>query len=75
MDVTPDYIPILGEVDELEGFILACGFVCGFCLSQAIGEIIADIVLKRDRDEGIAEAFGLNRFGKEHRDFPGRWYE
>ena len=75
-DVTPDDLPILGEVEELEGLILACGTRgAGFCLSQAIGEIVAGIILKEDKNRDIAEAMSLNRFEKRHRDFPGRWYE
>jgi sarcosine oxidase subunit beta len=75
-DVTPDDLPILGEVEEMEGLILACGARgAGFCLSQAIGEIVAGIILKEDKNRDIAEAMSLNRFEKRYRDFPGRWYE
>jgi sarcosine oxidase subunit beta len=73
-DVTPDGLPILGRADEVEGLILACGLGAGFCLSQAAGEIITDIILKKDTHREIAEAFSLNRFEKKYREFPGRWY-
>jgi len=41
---------ILGKVDELEGLILACGFTAGFCISQAVGELVADIILEKDKN-------------------------
>jgi sarcosine oxidase subunit beta len=73
-DITPDKLPILGKVDEVEGLILACGFTSGFCISQAIGEIITDIILEKDKNADIAEALSLNRFEKKYREYPGRWY-
>ena len=74
-DITPDELPILGKVDELTGLILACGFTGGFCLSQAAGEIITDIILEKDKNPDIAEALNLRRFEKKYREFPGRWYK
>jgi len=73
-DITPDKLPILGKVDEVDGLILSCGFASGFCISQAIGEIITDIILEKDKNADIAEALSLNRFEKKYREFPGRWY-
>jgi len=73
-DITPDKLPILGKVDEVDGLILACGFTSGFCISQAIGEIITDIILEKDKNADIAEALSLNRFEKKYREYPGRWY-
>ncbi len=73
-DITPDYLPILGKVDEVAGLILACGFSCGFCISQAVGELVADIILEKDKNLDIAEALNLNRFEKKYREYPGRWY-
>ncbi len=73
-DITPDYLPILGKVDEVAGLILACGFTCGFCISQAVGELVADIILEKDKNLDIAEALSLNRFEKKYREYPGRWY-
>jgi sarcosine oxidase subunit beta len=73
-DITPDMLPILGKADEVAGLILACGFTGGFCISQAVGEIITDIILEKDKSQDIAEALSLNRFEKKYRQFPGRWY-
>jgi len=74
-DVTPDGLPILSEAGKVDGLILACGLGAGFCLSQATGEIIADIILKRDGTRDMAKALGLDRFDKKYREYPGRWYD
>ena len=74
-DITPDKLPILGKVDELTGLILACGFTGGFCISQAVGEIVADIIQEKGKHLDIAEALNLHRFEKKYREFPGRWYK
>jgi sarcosine oxidase subunit beta len=73
-DITPDKLPILGKVDEVAGLILACGFTAGFCISQAVGELITDIILEKDKNQDIAEALSLNRFEKKYREYPSRWY-
>ncbi len=73
-DITPDELPILGKVDEVEGLILACGFTAGFCISQAVGELVADIIQEKDKNQDIAETLNLNRFEKKYREYPGRWY-
>lgn len=73
-DITPDELPIVGEVDELEGLILACG--CqgfGFCFSQAMGKLIIDLIVKHEKCEAM-EKLSLRRFKKEYREYPGRWY-
>ncbi|MBA7536275.1 Hydrogen cyanide synthase subunit HcnC [subsurface metagenome] len=73
-DITPDELPIVGEVDELEGLILACG--CqgfGFCFSQAMGKLITDLIVKHEKCEAM-EKLSLRRFKKEYREYPGRWY-
>lgn len=73
-DVTPDGLPILGKVEELEGLILACGFSAhGFCFSQAIGNFITDLIVKQKKSK-IMEKFNLGRFNGEYRDYSGRWF-
>lgn len=72
-DITPDELPIAGEVDELKGLILACG--CngfGFCFSQALGELITDLIIKQEKCK-VMEYFNLRRFRREYREYPGRW--
>ena len=73
-DVTPDELPILGRVEEIEGLILACG--ChgyGFSLSQAMGKAVADIICER-QSFAVVEQLNLSRFGPEFRKYPSRWY-
>ncbi|MBW1933328.1 MAG: FAD-binding oxidoreductase [Chloroflexi bacterium] len=73
-DVTPDALPILGEVDELEGLVLACGCSAhGFCFSQAVGKFITDLIVGREKSK-IMERFNLRRFKREYREYPGRWF-
>jgi len=73
-DVTPDALPILGEVDELEGLILACGCSAhGFCFSQAMGKFVTDLIVKREKSN-IMGSFNLRRFKREYREYPGRWF-
>jgi sarcosine oxidase subunit beta len=73
-DITPDELPILGKTDEVDGLILACGFTGGFCISQAVGQIVADVIVEKDKNRDIVAALSLNRFEKKYREFPGRWY-
>ena len=76
-DVTPDWHPVLGAVDGLEGFFLCAGFSGhGFKIGPAVGEAMADEVLgvsepsidivslnlrRFARGELIAAAYGTNR--------------
>jgi len=44
--VTPDFNPLLGEVDEVEGFYVAGGFSGhGFKLSPMVGKCMAELIL------------------------------
>jgi len=73
-DVTPDALPILGEVDELEGLILACGCSAhGFCFSQAMGKFVTDLIVMGEKSN-IMESFNIRRFKREYREYPGRWF-
>ncbi|SHI20201.1 NAD(P)/FAD-dependent oxidoreductase [Desulfosporosinus lacus] len=55
---TPDFLPIIGEVPGLNGFILANGFSGhGFMHAPAAGLIAADLILK-----GRTERIDLNSF-------------
>jgi len=73
-DITPDELPIVGEVDELKGLILACG--CngfGFCFSQALGKLITDLIVRQEKGK-VMEYFNLRRFARKYREYTGRWY-
>ena len=64
-EVTPDDNPILGQVPELEGFIVAAGFSGhGFMQGPAIGRAIAELVV-----DGAPQVLDLTAFR------PGRFQE
>jgi sarcosine oxidase subunit beta len=69
-DVTPDWHPILGKVDGLEGLSLAVGG-SGHCfkLAPAIGELVAGAILGRPPAYADVGSFSLARFaeGREFR--------
>jgi sarcosine oxidase subunit beta len=59
---TPDGLPILGKVAELEGFIMAAGHEGdGIALSAITGELIADLIAT-GRTQLPLDAFRLERF-------------
>ena len=68
-DVTPDWHPILGAVDGLDGLFLATGG-SGHCfkLCPAIGEMVAGSVLGLKTEYADVHNFSLSRFA-EGREF------
>ncbi len=57
-DVTPDWHPILGRVEQVKGLVLCAGFSGhGFKLAPSIGELMAEEVL-----DGAAHTIDLSRF-------------
>jgi sarcosine oxidase subunit beta len=66
--MTPDGSPIVGKVNDIEGYINAVG-LCGqgYMLGPGLGELIARIVTKdlSENDNKILEEFSLYRdFGR-----------
>jgi len=62
---TPDEVPILGRVENIEGYINACGhFRTGILTSAITARIINDIVFDREPEIDITP-FLLNRFKEE----------
>jgi sarcosine oxidase subunit beta len=58
-DVTPDWHPVLGRVEGIEGFYLCAGFSGhGFKIGPAVGELMAEEVV-----DGGAHTVDLGRFG------------
>jgi sarcosine oxidase subunit beta len=66
-DVTPDWHPQLGPVDEVENLVLATGG-SGHCfkLAPAIGELVAAQILGSGVAYAAAETFSVNRFAEGH---------
>ena len=63
-DVSPDNSPILGDVDALPGFYLACGYSGhGLMISPKVGKMMADLIAKSRKDP-LLENFALRRFEK-----------
>ena len=61
-DETPDGNPVLGRTAGVEGFIQLNGFGGhGFMLAPAVGQIMAEWLLRRVR-EPLVERYGLDRF-------------
>lgn len=66
-DVPPDWNPVIGPVEEVDGLVLAAGFAGhGFKISPAVGDLVADLVLEGDStDANIPAAdFRLGRFAE-----------
>lgn len=63
--VTPDWHPILGRVNEVEGLVLATGG-SGHCfkLGPAIGEMVAGTLLGKSVSYAGIDAFSLERFAR-----------
>ena len=63
-DIPPDWNPVLGPVDGIEGFYLAYGFSGhGFKLAPMLGKVLAQDILGQDTDVHIG-AYGLGRFAE-----------
>lgn len=61
-DVTPDWQPVLGQVDGVDGLFIAAGFSGhGFKLSPALGEVLAAVLLGEPPAIDIS-MFALSRF-------------
>jgi sarcosine oxidase subunit beta len=61
-DMTPDYAPIMGPVDGLDGFILSCGWGSwGFKAAPAAGKNIASLIATGETPD-LIRPFALSRF-------------
>jgi len=62
LDVTPDALPIIERLPEIEGLTVAAGFSGhGFCLGPVTGQIVRDLVIDHDTAFPI-EPFRRDRF-------------
>ena len=64
-DVAPDWHPILGPIDEVEGLVLATGG-SGHCfkLAPAIGELVAGSITEQKLEYADWKTFSVNRFAE-----------
>lgn len=64
-DMTPDYSPILGEVDGLKGFVLDVGWgTYGFKAGPVSGKRVAELIATK-RTPDIIRPFRLSRFRED----------
>ena len=62
-DVTPDWNPVLGRIDQVEGLILCCGFSGhGFKIGPAIGECMAEYITEGASSLIDISVFDIRRF-------------
>ena len=60
---TPDGLPILGPVQGVKGFIMACGFSdYGIMVGYKVGELLAEQILYKETSTPIDTCY-LSRFG------------
>ena len=70
-EMTPDANPILCEIPEFEGLYCCAGFAGhGFMHSPAIGELMAEMLLKARTSLDIS-SFHINRFAKKRSEKEG----
>ena len=61
-DMSPDYAPIMGTVQGLDGFVLSCGWGSwGFKAAPAAGKNIAQLISTGETPD-LIKPFGLSRF-------------
>ncbi len=61
-DITPDQNPIVGSVDEVPGFYLACGFMGhGFMMAPVMGKRLAAHVARGEKSE-LFDRWNLRRY-------------
>ena len=61
-DMTPDYAPIIGHVNGIDGFILTCGWGSwGFKAAPMAGKCVAELILTGKTPE-LIKPFKLSRF-------------
>ena len=64
-DVTPDWHPVLGRVDGIDGFYLCAGFSGhGFKIGPAIGELMAEEIIDGSASTIDITRFNLRRFAE-----------
>ena len=63
-DITPDANPIVGSVDGVDGFFLACGFMGhGFMMAPVIGKLMAELISGKS-SPAVFEPWNFRRFAE-----------
>ena len=72
VDMTPDFLPVLGAVKGIEGFYLATGFSGhGFAVGPIVGKLMAELIVDGKTSVDI-RAFRPSRFAEEKVPMPRR---
>ncbi len=72
VDMTPDFLPIIGPVNGIEGFYLATGFSGhGFAAGPIVGKLMADLIIDGRTSVDI-NSFRPSRFAEEKTPVPPR---
>ena len=72
VDMTPDFLPIIGPVKGIEGFYLATGFSGhGFAAGPIVGKLMADLIVDGTTSVDI-NSFRPSRFAEEKTPVPPR---
>ena len=72
VDMTPDFLPIIGPVKDIEGFYLATGFSGhGFAAGPIVGKLMADLIVDGRTSVDI-NSFRPSRFVEEKTPVPPR---
>lgn len=71
IDITPDVVPVMDEVEELPGLFLATGFSGhGFGIGPGAGRVMANLVLGKPADHDLTR-FRFSRFSDGSAMVPG----
>lgn len=63
--MTPDRQPVMGRVEQVDGYTLAAGFSGhGFCLGPAVGEQLSQLIIDGESALNLT-AFDIKRFGEK----------
>jgi sarcosine oxidase subunit beta len=64
-DMTPDYAPVMGLVEGIEGFVLNCGWgTWGFKAAPIAGKSIAELIVT-GATPALIRPFALSRFARD----------
>jgi glycine/D-amino acid oxidase-like deaminating enzyme len=64
IDAAPDLVPVLGEVAQLKGFVLATGFSGhGFAMGPIAGRLVSELIVDGKPSLDLS-AFRFSRFAE-----------
>ena len=71
IDVTPDVVPVMDEIESIPGFFLATGFSGhGFGIGPGAGQVMANLVMGKSSGHDLSR-FRMSRFSDGTKMTPG----